>query len=217
MHRFLMLLLVLGAGAPAALAQTGDPQGTFLPSRRHQGVMVQVGLGVAGCNGTDCEHIDPGASLRLDALYRFHRFGALGARLAFALLEPDADSRDRRFWNLDLGVEARGILPVKRFDLWVGLSLDFTRQFQDGAQGGYAWDTRKDGFALGFGLGIDLFVMSRLAVGVAFRGHRPYLTRSCSTLRLPDGDTQTACDAVEGSPLGIVWSLVVSATLYYGR
>jgi hypothetical protein len=211
MHRLTLVLLMLIVGAPCARAQTGEPQGTVLPSRRHHGFMAQVGLGVAGCTGPDCAIVAPGPSLTLDALYRFHRFGALGVKLAFAILDPDERSGDRRFWTVDLGLEARAILPVKRFDLWAGLSLGYARHLVDGVSGGYS-----DGFALGFGAGIDLFVLSRLAVGLAFRGLRPWMTRSCSTLRDPDGSTISLCELAASNPLGVVWSVVVSTTLYYG-
>lgn len=205
------------------------PPASALPHhKRKMGLQLHIGLGVDGCTDNWCEdhdgwtEIDPSAGLRMQALFRFLKYGAVGLHLGIMFGDPDHSEPDRA-WSLILGLEARGIYPYKWFDFWGSLVLGYSRTQTEGTghiyiggfdiQGDYrGW---YDGFALGFGAGVDFFISKWFGVGLEFFIYNPWYDEGCTKWN----DQATRCWELtdeDRNDIGVIWSVGFHATFFIG-
>jgi hypothetical protein len=207
--------LILTFWASTAAAQ-GPPVPT-VDSGRETGLMLRVGVGLDGCTDDWCDDIDPSVNVRFVGLYRFLKHVAVGVHMAFLFGNPDSNVGDHA-WNLFLGLEGRGILPLKQIDLWGALSLGWNRSMTSGDMfipglGNIDARTWMNAVALGFGFGGDYFITPNIAVGLNFYLYKPWPQEGCLDTELSD----TNCVELEEDTkddIGIIWSINAMFTYF---
>jgi opacity protein-like surface antigen len=220
--RFVLLLLALSLLAPTVAAAQGFPPAKPFVGEggRDTGIMLRLGLGVTGCTDDACDHVDPGLNLRLEALYRLKKYVAVGLHFNFSLFDAENVVGDQA-GHLFLGVEGRGILPLKFVDLWTGLTMGWSRTMIWGSDTylGQEVDYRywSDGFALGWGLGADFYITRSWAVGLSFWLYKPWYDDGCGWDSATEDSRCDELSEAQKDNIGIVWAFGANATYYFGR
>lgn len=212
----LLLLLVASLASSAVAGAQPAPApapsaGWGLSQDRAKGLMLGGGFGVTGCTDDWCDSLDPLVYFRLQGLVRMFNYLGVGVHLGFNFHDPDSRYVDA-VYDVFLGLEVRGFLPLGRLDLWTGLALGWTRRQGDGEvcniggcfQGSY-W---MDGFGFGWGVGALFYLTRSVALGLDFWLYKGAFNEECS-----DGDVvgRNCGDAPDGDLIGITWSVGVSA------
>jgi len=189
-------------------------------SGRFQSMMFQLGFGADGCTDHWCDHVDPLVFLRMNVGYRFLKYMEAGLHVGLFFGHPDAPAgRDVDMdWNVFVGPEVRGVLPLDRIagfpiDLWAGMTLGWDRFMESGKQFIGPWwvdyDARSDGFALGWGFGADYVLANRVGLGLGFWFYKPWFNDICVEAR-----GSTDCDDVDNDDIGVIWTVGFQVTYY---
>lgn len=200
---------------------------------RANGFVLKAALGVDGCTNRLCRDVYPLLSTRIGAYYRFLRYLAVGLHLGFLSSHPDDnlvidmplvrpyEPNVDRFWKLVVGLEARGIVPIKRFDLWASILIGYsmwgaTGEVEDPFQPDRDtdWDGWMHGVLLGWGFGLDFFFHKNMAVGAEFYFYKSWFLEYCN-----DVLGYTTCrDTSEFQRLdiGLWWSVAFVFTAWFG-
>ena len=209
------------AAQPAAAGGTGGASaapaaGTnFWPPNRNRarGLLFQFGFGGSGCTDDLCENLDPMVYLRFQASYRLLNYLAVGLHLGIPFFDADSRSVDAAY-NVFLGPEVRGILPLGPIDVWTGVAFGWFRTEGDGEVciGGFCADGSAwaDGFGFAWGLGALYFVTRRIGVGVDFWLYTPVLDRSCYS----EGGDRSCGDVDDQNGVGITWMVGLTAAFF---
>jgi hypothetical protein len=227
----LALLLLLGITPRSAQAQetesplaakpaaapppaSGGPR-VWPPHRdRERGLVLNGGFGVSGCNDNICDNFDPLVYFRIQGLFRVINFLAVGLHFALPFHDANSSLVDARY-DVFLGPEIRGILPLWRFEFWTAISLGWFRAQADGEGCIGAWCAEgsiySDGFGFGWGFGIQFYITKAIAAGLAFWIYKPYLVEGCTDIEGYD----TECDDIDNQDdVGITWTFGATFTYF---
>ncbi|MFH2006459.1 MAG: hypothetical protein ABI333_07735 [bacterium] len=158
----LTTLLLTSLTAPPARAKVE------LDLSRKRGLMVSGGVGLNGCTGDHCDNLRPLLSVKLHPAFRILPYVAAGLHLSFLSQSPGFPTGGGRaeLWQLLLGPEVRGLLPLKKLDLWAAFSLGYHRTRRLVASDGHRIESVTNGFGFGWGLGVDYYLYkNRVAIG----------------------------------------------------
>lgn len=180
---------------------------------RATGLSLRADLGVDGCTRKHCHNADPFLYLRMQMLFRVSRYAAAGLHTTFLFNYPNdpPDMNTTTFWAMILGVEARGILPTGRNDMWVGVVAGYHRWQWDGKFSGEKTSSWFNAFALGWGFGADHYVNPRLGIGFSFYMYKPWPRKMCT------GNGGKECPRLTGQDkdeIGVWWSVGFSTTYH---
>lgn len=172
-----------------ASAQSASPPVGTQVGQRNMGLMLRGSFGVTGCYNDVCSaaDADPLVGFQTSALMRFHRNLAAGATLAFGFMLPDDETNvdTKAFWSMVIGPDFRGILPVlnDRLEIWGNLFLGYGRaawDFDTTMPGRtYKTKTWANSFAVGWGVGVDYFITTNIAVGTSISHYRLFPRKAC--------------------------------------
>ncbi len=160
-------LVTLTAAAPDAWARAPQPTA----DQRDRGLLFVAALGMDGCTGRQCWNTYPTVYTRVHVMFRVLRYLAAGVHTAFNFLAPDFPVGTGRveFWDMLVGPEVRGLLPVKQFDIWAGFAFGFARSNRFIDSDGHEIEAVANGPGLAWGLGLDYYLLEgtwgKLAVG----------------------------------------------------
>ena len=218
--------------APAAVHATAPPATTAPAPRggliaqvhrtrdwnkRPGRITLELGVGGSGCTDDCNDAFRPLAGLRLQGLYRLHRYAAAGLHLATLFLDANSEA-DITTVAIMAGAEGRLLLPVlRKAELWTGLTLGYVHH-QSAA--GDDWNNAKrslSGFGLGWGFGASYRIRERVAVGVSFWLYAPFFRRTCYE---EDGLDKQCEDLDVDNPskdFGLYWTVGANLTVYLGK
>jgi len=189
----LVALVALAPAASTARARAGASESPA--AKRERGLMAVAAVGLDGCTGRQCQNTYPLLYTRLHAAFRALPYLAAGVHLTFNFLAPDFPMGGGRveFWELFVGPEVRGLLPLRRFDVWAGFALGYHRSYRLVDSDGHRIESATNAFGLAWGLGLDYYLVASkhgsLAVGGDLWFYKPFPTRLCSTI----GANPTVC------------------------
>lgn len=206
-------LVATTALAPSARARVPDPEA----EKRSRGLMAVAAVGMDGCTGRQCANTYPLMYTRVHLMYRALPYLAAGIHTAFNFLAPAFPTGGARveFWELLVGPEVRGIFPLRRFDLWAGFALGYYRSYRLVVDEGHEIESATNAFGLGWGLGLDYYLLRGKAGALALGGdvwfYKPFPSRLCSTI----GDNPTDCvDSGLADQFGVTYAAGVTLTWF---
>jgi hypothetical protein len=150
--------------------------------------------------------------VRLHLLYRFQKYLAAGLHAAFLFNGPLFENKGARteLWDAFVGPEARAILPVKDFDIWIGLALGYQHRRRLVVSDGFTHEIQANAVGLSWGMGTDYYLIPRrLAIGADCWLYKGWIQRFCSTT----GDNKTICSMQPNVDKGSGVALAVGATV----
>ena len=158
-------------------------------AKRDRGFLTVGAFGLDGCTGQRCDNLHPLLYTRLHVLFRVKKYVASGLHMAFNFLAPNFPTGGGRaeLWEMLFGPEVRGLLPIKRFDLWAGFAMGYYRSYRLVSSKGHEIESAADAFGLGWGLGLDWYVLDgKLAVGGDIWVYKPFATKICTRVDTND-------------------------------
>jgi hypothetical protein len=218
-----VVVVAFATAGPVARTRGGEPgAGPGGPGsgggERGRGLQFVAAVGMDGCTGQQCWNTYPLLYTRVHALFRVFKYLAAGAHLAFNFLAPDFPTGGARveFWELLVGPEVRGVVPIRRFDLWVGFAFGYYRSYRLVDSDGHEIESATNAFGLGWGLGLDYYLLEgkagRLAVGGDLWFYKPFPTRLCSTV----GGNPTSClDRGIADQFGVTYAAGATLTWFF--
>jgi hypothetical protein len=198
----LVAVLVL-APSPASAETTRDRGVTFIPS-----------LGLNGCTGERCENLAPMLHLRMNPGFRIFRFLQTGVHVAFLFQGPLFEHADERteLWDFLVGPEVRGILPIKRLDIWLGIAFGYMHRRRLVESDDHEQRAFYHAIGLAWGGGVDAFLVpGRIALGGDIWIYRGWNREFCST----SGDSDEICSTANNVDKGTGYSIAVGASLTF--
>ncbi len=234
------LLLTLLAFAPEAAAQSAAPQPVTAPQAatpsraapaarpasssrvwpphraREKGLLASLGFGISACNDNWCDDYDPLVYLRGHVLYRVLNYVAFGLQIGLPFHDANSRMVDVRY-DVFIGPEARGIMPLGKFEVWSGFGFGWIRSQWDGEGcfGGFCTEGSgwNDGLGIAWGFGGLYYITPRIGLGVDFWLYKPIFFEGCIDI---EGDRKR-CEDIEGDDrdgVGITWMLGASAVFF---
>lgn len=193
---------------------------------RENGFLLKGGVGVDGCTDRWCDEMYPLLYLRVGAYYQFLKYMAAGVHLAFTFAHPEKNNEDAArvhldtFWSLVVGPEFRGILPIKKLDLWAGIMVGYSRwagvgeQYQPGPDRIVNWEGWMHGFVLGWGWGLDYYLHPNMAVGAEIYFYKAWYDDVCvEVMGSTDCSDLSNWDRYD---IGLWWSVGFVFTGWFG-
>ena len=144
---------------------------------------------------------------------------AAGLHMGFLFQDPDYDEfwfNDTdvdTLWTYILGAEARGILPFKQVDFWMGIVMGYSRWMVDGDWGGDEFDAWMNGFVFGWGFGADYYLFPSIALGLTFYLYKPIYDKLCYESDRHDDDCDELTSRQEDN-IGVWWSFGFTFTYH---
>lgn len=179
---------------------------------REKGLMLGAGFGVDGCTDHACDGLDAMVFFRIQALYRMFNFLAVGLHFGMPFYDPDSRSVDHAY-NVFLGPEVRGILPLGPLDLWSGIGLGWIRAEKGGevCWGGLCADGESwaNGFGLAWGLGALFYLVPRVGIGLDF-----WLYKGFYDQEYWEAGGNRGHSDVDQKNVGITWMLGVTGVYF---
>ncbi len=205
-----VLVLACAASRPCA-AEPGEKG-----IERDRGVVLLASTGLNGCTGTRCQNLGPLLHVRVHPQFRIFRFLSAGVHLGFNFKGPLWDHGGTRteLWDMLVGPEIRGILPVKQVDIWVGLAFGYLHRRRLVASEGYEHAVRVHAIGLAWGAGVDYFIVPGwVALGGDVWFTKGWNREFCSRTGDNDEVCSTAPDVDDGT--GIDIAAGVSLTVFF--
>jgi len=204
-----------GASASTGGGSGGRYRFSWPPDRRRaRGLMFAGSFGVDGCTDHICDGMDPLVYFRMEGLYRVLKYLAVGLHFGMHFADPDGQGRDHAY-DVFIGPEAWGILPLGPLDIWAGMALGWMRMAEDGEEcwAGVCWSGSgwTDGFGLAWGAGGLFYVIPRLGLGADFWLYKGIFDKYCLS-----GDGGHSCSDVDNDDVGITWSVGFTAVYFLG-
>jgi opacity protein-like surface antigen len=165
------------------------------PYRDH-GVELQVATGMDGCARGDCEYLGAMVYTRFDGLYRIFPYLSAGVQLNVLFYSPMfawADSRTA-LYDVFLGPQVRGILPLKKLDLWAGFAFGYHHRHRKIDSDGYIIENRGNGMGIAWALGAEYFFNEHMALGGDVWFYKAWNFEYCSKA----GDGDELCSGKDG-------------------
>lgn len=181
------------------------------PRRRPGLFALELGLGVSGCTG-DCRDVGfkPMVGQRVAALFRLGRYFELGLHVDTMMLE--LEGADTTF-ALMIAPEARVVVPVHpRLEIWGALAGGYINHYIKGPRG----TVFSHGFGLGFGAGVQFYVIPRIAIGASVWFYAPFFNEQCFDTVDTDGCYDIDIDN-PAEQYGLFWMVGPHVTFYFGR
>ena len=188
---------------PSPAGATRDRGVTFIPS-----------LGLNGCTGDRCENLAPMLHLRFNPGFRVLRFLQTGIHAAFLFQGPLFGHSGTRteLWDFLVGPEVRGILPVKRIDIWLGIAFGYMHRRRLIDSGGHEQRAYAHAIGLAWGAGVDAFLVpGRFALGGDVWIYRGWNREFCSTT----GENDKICSTASNVDKGTGFSIAVGASVTF--
>jgi hypothetical protein len=199
------------AARPASSSRVWPPH-----RAREKGLLASLGFGISGCNDNWCDDFDPLVYLRAHVLYRVLNYVAFGLQIGLPFHDANDRYVDARY-DVFMGPEVRGILPLGRFEVWSGLGMGWMRAQADGegclggvCREGSSWS---DGLGIAWGFGGLYYVTPRIGLGLDFWLYKPIFFEGCIDIEGYDKD----CGDIEEEDrddVGITWMLGASAVFF---
>jgi len=200
-----------GSPANGPVSPPPPPHRPAVGSGRPGSFALEFGFGVSGCTN-DCQDagFEPGLAQRFSALFRLGRYFALGFHLNTMMLRhEDIDVSIA----IMVGPEMRVIAPLHpKVELWGALTGGYIHHNMKGAGG----TVYAHGFGLGFGAGLQFYVIRRIAIGVSLWLYTPFFDEQCFDTTGVEGCYDLDIDN-PAQDYGLFWMVGPHATFYFGR
>ena len=210
-----------GGAAPPPPPGGGTVRRQMGPARRSLILSVDFGAAAFAAGGTSSNTADgeTGGGVFFTALWRMFPFLAVGVHGGFAGVGSSISDYNPLLFAVGV-VEARGILPLGRFDIYGSLGLGYgsiSQSYYD-VLNSYDGSVSYSGPALAIAVGIDWFLSRTFSVGVIGRVYKMFPTRYCIN-DYTYGDT--CGDLADDTDPGIAWYAGLAVTyhlpLMFGR
>ncbi len=183
-RRPVAVVLIIGV-ASASLLLSGEARAELpRPFGETEGLVLELGFGGNGLTDDDYvddiidADVDPLLGFHLAGYYRFMPYLSVGLLAHLGFLNPHSDLDDELSGFFGLLIEAKGHLPLARFDPWVGFGIGYATAFSAGegeldlgilGEVDYEGDLALHGVAFSLALGLNIFVTRNLALAPFFR------------------------------------------------
>jgi hypothetical protein len=204
-------LIATSYGASAATAQTSKQL-----TERAQGLHLAGSVGLNGCTGPRCQNLAPMIHTRLHPLYRINKYLAAGLHVGFFFMGPlfGNDGARTVLWDAMVGPEARGLFPVKGFDLWIAVAVGYFHREHKVTTDGFEHKIYANAIGLAWGVGLDYYVWkNRIAVGGDVWMYKGWNQRFCSRTGSNDAICSGEPNVDEGG--GVSIAAGVSVTYFW--
>lgn len=152
-------------------------------TQRERGLHLVGSFGLNGCTGPRCQNLGPMVHTRVHPLFRINKYFATGLHVSFLFLGPlfGNDGARTELWDAFVGPEARGIYPIKAFDLWIGLAVGYFHREHKVTSDGFEHKIYANAIGLAWGVGLDYYLWkNRLAIGGDVWMYKGWNQRFCS-------------------------------------
>jgi len=140
-------------------------------------------FGLNGCTGPRCQNLGPLFHTRLHPLFRVNKYLAAGLQVGFLFMGPlfGAEGARTELWDAFVGPEVRGLLPLGKLDLWIGLAVGYFHRQHQVSTDGFEHKIWANAVGLAWGIGLDYFVWkNRIAIGGDVWMYKGWNQRFCS-------------------------------------
>lgn len=203
---------VYGAGGGGAPPPPGVHRRSA-PARRS--LILSVDLGAAAYASGDADagtsHSDTGFGIFGTAMWRIFPFLGIGVHGGVTAVGSQYDNYNALVFGVGV-VEARGIIPIRRIDIWGSFGVGYgalSQRYTD--LSGYDSNYSIGGPAIAAGVGLDWFLSNTFSLGVVGRLYKMFPTRYC----VNDSAEDDCYDLPDNQSPGFAWYAGLAATYHF--